>query len=83
MKLYKNTQRNLQRNNGNDKINKHAKVYKILVNGIQLSFLHSVESVSDKYIEYSKQDCITRLKKNGRIKDNDKVEFVFKYCTFL
>lgn len=58
----------------------HYRNYQILVNGKPLPFFHSVEALSNNYIENSKQNCIEKQKKLGTIKEGDKVTFVFKYC---
>lgn len=61
-------------------MNTHYRNYQILVNGIPLPYFHSVEALSNEYIEQSKQDCIKANKLSGNIKKGDKVLFVFKYC---
>ncbi len=59
---------------------KYHRNYQILVNGKPLPFFHSVEAISDKYINKSKLACIESQKQIGKIKDGDTVRFIFKYC---
>lgn len=61
-------------------MNTHYRNYEILVNEKSLSFLHSIEAISNSYIERSKQNLVKELIKEGTIKENDKVVFIFKYC---
>ena len=58
----------------------HYRNYQILVNGVPLPYFHSVEALSNEYIEKSKKDCIEANKLAGNIKDGDNVQFKFKYC---
>jgi len=61
-------------------MNTHYRNYEIRVNGKSLSFLHSVEAISDSYIKLSQQNCVEEQTKLGRIKEGDNVEFIFKFC---
>jgi len=58
----------------------HYRNYKILVNSKPLDFFLKVEAFSNKYIEDSQSNCIEEQTKLGRIKQGDKVEFVFMYA---
>lgn len=59
----------------------HYRHYKILVNNKPLDFSISIEAYSNKHIDYEQKNCIEKQTKLGRIKEGDKVEFKFLFCT--
>lgn len=54
--------------------------YSLVINGIQSKFRINIESISNCFIVKEQNNFINELIQLGKIKNTDKVVFVFKYC---
>jgi len=61
-------------------MNAHYRNYQILVNNKTMPFFLSVEAISTYHISETKSNYISEQIKLGVIKEDDNVEFIFKYC---